>query len=331
MNKPLVSIIIPTYNRAYLIGETLDSVLAQTYTNWECIVVDDGSNDNTATIITDYIKIDNRFQYHQRPVDKIKGANSCRNYGFELSKGEYIKWFDSDDIMHPEFLEKQVAILKIEIKLDFCVCQSLIFYEDSEIITKNEANRNPSCNLILSYLVKNHYFLTGAPLWRKEYLLNKDLFDETLANSHESDFHFRMLLYYPRYIYTYDFLFSVRRGNQSITQNIQNKKSSLDSKIIFFSKARKLINNKRYFEDRDLINEYLTFRMSDTIYELCVFNPRFEILKQNKKNILDLIFQKKIEIMSRIRLCIGFVLLLFLGKGYTLLKGNLNIREEIVN
>ncbi|WP_372938266.1 glycosyltransferase family 2 protein, partial [Seonamhaeicola sp.] len=90
MSQPLVSIIIPTYNRAHLIGETLDSVLAQTYTHWECIVVDDGSSDHTSQVVATYCKNDARFQYHQRPLDRPKGANACRNYGFELSKGEYI-------------------------------------------------------------------------------------------------------------------------------------------------------------------------------------------------------------------------------------------------
>lgn len=325
-----VSIIIPTYNRAHLIGETLDSIIAQSYKNWECIVVDDGSTDNTATLITDYIKKDNRFQYHQRPVDRKKGANACRNYGFELSKGEYIKWFDSDDIMHPDFLEKQVEVLENNSDLDFCASQSLTFYKDSADQTKNEANRNPKHSLVLSYLVKNHFFFTGAPLWRKEYFYQKELFDENLTDSHESDFHFRMLLYFPKYIYLKNFLFSIRRGNESITQNIENKKASLDSKIIFFSKARKLVN-EHYVEDKDLINEYLTFRISIAIYELCMFNSRLEILTQNKRNIRVLIFQKGIKTKSRIKLSIGFVLLLFLGKGYSFLKENLNIREEIIN
>lgn len=326
----LVSIIIPTFNRAYLIGETLESIIAQSHKNWECIIVDDGSTDNTDVVIAEYIKKDSRFQYHQRPFDRIKGANACRNYGFELSKGEYIKWFDSDDIMHPDFLEKQVKVLENNSDLDFCVSQSLTFYKDSTIQTKNEANRNPKHSLILSYLVKNHFFFTGAPLWRKEYFFQKELFDEKLTDSHESDFHFRMLLYFPNYIYLEDFLFSIRRGNESITQNIKNKKASLESKIIFFSKAIKLIN-EQYVEDKDLINEYLTFRISSVIYELCIFNSRLEILMKNRSNIRFLIFQKGIKTQSRVKLSIGFLLLLFLGKGYSFLKGNLNIREEIIN
>ena len=105
----LVSIIMPTYNRAHLIGQTLDSVLAQTYPNWECIIVDDWSTDTSDEVVGEYVKKDSRFQYYQRPKDRKKGPNSCRNYGLELSKGEFVKWFDSDDIMHPKFLENKLS------------------------------------------------------------------------------------------------------------------------------------------------------------------------------------------------------------------------------
>ena len=64
IKSPLISIIIPTYNRAHIIGETLDSIIAQTYTNWECIVVDDGSSDNTAEVMAKYIVKDSRFRYY---------------------------------------------------------------------------------------------------------------------------------------------------------------------------------------------------------------------------------------------------------------------------
>ncbi|WP_445734533.1 glycosyltransferase family 2 protein [Mariniflexile sp.] len=82
MNQPLVSIIIPTYNRAHLIGETLDSVLAQTHQNWECIVVDDGSTDNTDTVLKTYCQKDSRFQYHHRK-DRQKGAEELQNKFFK--------------------------------------------------------------------------------------------------------------------------------------------------------------------------------------------------------------------------------------------------------
>ena len=109
--NPLVSIIIPTYNRANLIGETLNSIKAQTYTNWECIVVDDGSTDQSDRVLEIYCKKDHRFQFYNRPEKRPKGANACRNYGFKKSKGVYILFFDSDDFMLKTKLELQLNYL----------------------------------------------------------------------------------------------------------------------------------------------------------------------------------------------------------------------------
>lgn len=110
-DQPLVSVIIPTYNRAHLIGETLDSVLAQTYQNWECIIVDDGSSDNAEEVVRSYVKKDSRFKYYHRPEEHLSGGNGARNYGFKMSQGEYVNWFDSDDLMVPEKLEEQLKLL----------------------------------------------------------------------------------------------------------------------------------------------------------------------------------------------------------------------------
>ncbi|MEZ4975540.1 MAG: glycosyltransferase family 2 protein [Flavobacteriaceae bacterium] len=120
--SPLVSIIIPTFNRVHLIGETLDSVLAQTYTNWECIVVDDGSSDGTEILVRDYQSKDSRIQYYKRPFHRPKGANACRNYGFELSQGAYINWLDSDDLISKHKLELQIKKIK-EIKNSIAICR----------------------------------------------------------------------------------------------------------------------------------------------------------------------------------------------------------------
>lgn len=111
MNNTLVSIIIPTYNRAHLISETLDSVLAQTYENWECIIVDDGSTDDSEFVINGFVKKDNRFRYLDRPLGRPKGANACRNFGFEISVGKYIMFLDSDDVCENFCLLERLTIM----------------------------------------------------------------------------------------------------------------------------------------------------------------------------------------------------------------------------
>ncbi|MFD2517936.1 glycosyltransferase family 2 protein [Salinimicrobium flavum] len=126
MHDPLISIIIPIFNRAHVVKETLDSIKKQSYKNWECIIVDDGSEDDIEKVIAQYSEEDVRFQFYRRPKNRLKGANSCRNYGFTQSKGDLIKWFDSDDIMLSHHLEIASKTL-IRNKLDFVITSSLNF------------------------------------------------------------------------------------------------------------------------------------------------------------------------------------------------------------
>lgn len=122
----LVSIIIATYNRAAFIENTLNAIASQTYQNFECIIIDDGSTDNTAAIVDPIVSSDCRFNYIVRPDTIKKGANYSRNYGFSFSKGEYIKFFDSDDSMLPDHIEVCVTTLE-QGNYDFVVADCINF------------------------------------------------------------------------------------------------------------------------------------------------------------------------------------------------------------
>ena len=99
----LVSVIIPTFNRADIIRETLDSVLAQTYSNFEAIVIDDGSADRTRAVVSAYR--DPRIKYSYK---ENGGLSSARNAGLDLARGEFIAFLDSDDVWHSWKLAAQV-------------------------------------------------------------------------------------------------------------------------------------------------------------------------------------------------------------------------------
>ena len=102
MAEPLISIIMPSYNQGSYLSEALDSVLAQTYANWECIIVDDGSKDNTPEVAKEYCEKDSRIKYIYQ---ENSGVSAARNNGIAYSKGEYILPLDGDDKIAPEFLE----------------------------------------------------------------------------------------------------------------------------------------------------------------------------------------------------------------------------------
>lgn len=110
MIKGLVSIIMPAYNCASFIGESIESIQAQTYVRWELLIVDDCSTDNTEETAAKYMEIDPRIKY--RRLETNSGAAAARNASMELAKGEYIAFCDSDDLWMPDKLERQLEFMK---------------------------------------------------------------------------------------------------------------------------------------------------------------------------------------------------------------------------
>jgi len=121
--NPTVSVIIPTYNRAHLISRAIKSVLNQTYQDFELIVVDDGSTDNTEEVIQNFK--DKRIKYFRHKINR--GGNMARNTGLKNSKGQYIAFLDSDDEWLPEKLEKQLKVFaeSKDERLSFVYCGAI--------------------------------------------------------------------------------------------------------------------------------------------------------------------------------------------------------------
>lgn len=107
--QPLVSVIIPSYNQAEFLPETLDSILAQTYDNWEAIVINDGSTDNTESAMSTYAAIDKRIRVFSKPNG---GISSALNEGLRQARGDFFCWLSSDDLFYPHKLELQVKAFK---------------------------------------------------------------------------------------------------------------------------------------------------------------------------------------------------------------------------
>lgn len=113
----LVSIIMPAYNAEDFISDSIESVRSQTYQNWELIITDDCSFDNTLCIVEKYAKIDGRIKVYR--LDKNSGAAVARNYSIKKAMGQYIAFLDSDDLWTPEKLQHQITFMK-KIKSSFC-------------------------------------------------------------------------------------------------------------------------------------------------------------------------------------------------------------------
>ncbi|OAB31522.1 Glycosyltransferase involved in cell wall bisynthesis [Flavobacterium fryxellicola] len=123
MEKPLVSIITPSFNSEKFIAETIQSVQNQTYLNWEMIIVDDASSDKTASIVTTMALQDQRIRMYQLPTNS--GTGIARNTALSMTKGRYISFLDADDLWKPTKLEKQINFLinnKVPFTFSFYDC-----------------------------------------------------------------------------------------------------------------------------------------------------------------------------------------------------------------
>lgn len=131
--QPLVSVITPTYNAELFIEETIASVRAQTYTNWEMVIVDDASTDTTTSILKKYAAEDDRIKYHVLKTNA--GAAIARNTAIEKATGSYIAFLDADDLWMPEKLSKQVIFMQ-EKNVEVCFSSYELMNEAGESLGK---------------------------------------------------------------------------------------------------------------------------------------------------------------------------------------------------
>lgn len=179
-NKDFISIIIPVYNRPVLVAECLDSILAQTNPNWECIVVDDGSTDNTWEVLERYAAKEERIRIFQRDREP-KGAPTCRNIGADKASGNYFIFFDSDDLLFPWFID--IISKELFIKGDI----ELAAYQ--QICQQNKTNKfwyrcveNEPEGYIYNYISFKRALSTSSLIWHKNTFFKTDKWDETLKS-----------------------------------------------------------------------------------------------------------------------------------------------------
>lgn len=310
---PLISIIIPTYNRAHLIGETFDSIIDQTYTNWECIVVDDGSTDNTAAVVAKYIENDNRFQYHQRPNVHKPGGNGARNYGYLMSKGQYIKWCDSDDILLPSCIEKQLQKLKY---LDVSVCQVLKY--DFESQKKLGITQINSPKLIEDYLVGRVTFYICGPIWSRVFIEKQtELFDESISNLDDWDFNLRMLYQNPKICFIHEAFIHYRVHSLSLSQELGKlNKKEIISEIKTRDKHIELLKNNKLV-DTIVLRNFTKNRIKLFLREAMLKKDQnsFYYYYELSKRQFELF-----DVVGWLKCSLAFVSYKFFGKGYKLLK-----------
>jgi glycosyltransferase involved in cell wall biosynthesis len=190
MNSPLVSVIMPVYNASKYVEEAVASVLNQTYQNFEIIVVDDGSTDNTKFEVK---KIrDQRVRYIK--LQKNKGGSNARNIGIKRAKGEYISFLDSDDILYPDKLEIQMKnIINKTSNLDFCKINVIHNSSYSYFIPNKLQEKSIFEGNVFDELINKRNFISTQAILVKKNFITKYLFDPKMPRLQDYDLILRMI------------------------------------------------------------------------------------------------------------------------------------------
>lgn len=208
----LVSVIIPTFNRAILVMEAIDSVLKQTFQDFEILVVDDGSTDTTKEEVARINSEKIRYIYQVN-----KGPAAARNTGIRAASGQYIAFLDSDDLWLPRKLEKQIELFeKLTPDVGLVHCSVYLKKEHDLILKQAKAKGNPLRDLLLN--TSNAYLSTPAILVKKECFDKTGLFDEGRWLSEDLDFCIK-IAQHCRVDYVEEPLVVVREIGKSLTRN----------------------------------------------------------------------------------------------------------------
>lgn len=167
---PLVSVIIPCYNYGHYLSEALNCISEQTFSDWECIIVNDGSNDRTEEVALDFSGRDPRFRYFRQPNS---GHSAARNHGLREARGEYVQFLDADDKLSPQKLALHTGFLQSRADADL-VYGDVIYFDDHGPMKEQEVTpifKKPRISgknkLLLDNLMDDNFFTPGCTLFRK--------------------------------------------------------------------------------------------------------------------------------------------------------------------
>jgi glycosyltransferase involved in cell wall biosynthesis len=244
--NPTVSVIIPTYNRANLIEKAIESVLNQAYQDFEIIVVDDGSTDNTGEIIRGFK--DKRVKYIKK-YKKNKGSSVARNIGIKVARGKYIAFLDSDDEWLPEKLDKQIEVLQSESPEVGVVYSNLLYIDENGKNMSKFRNPKKEGYIYEDLLCKNYVGTDSTLLIRKECFHRVGLFDDLLNTQQDWDMWIRIAKYY-RFALIKVPLVKYRLHSNQISRNLELKIITANRILVKYAnelEKRRAVHSKHYF------------------------------------------------------------------------------------
>lgn len=316
--SPIVSIIVPIYNVEKYLRECLDSILVQTFTDWECLLVDDGSPDKCGEICDEYAAKDKRFRVFHK---ENGGVSSARNLGLDKAKGEWVTFVDADDMIAPNFLRALVEpTLKYE-ALDF-VHAGCCNYQDGKIVGI-EQQYEPYVGSDPAYLFNKFRGLTVSKLFRLENVKHWSdglplRFDEKMKIAEDMAFTLDYILNVRQYAFVAERSYLYRRDNESSATK-QKRLPEFNEELHAFKTLYG--STIRYAQHYHLADNESEFRLSQRGTELqqvclalyrgnCTRKERIRLLKMNfvqdelfilkyakggwVKNLIFLLLQKRL-------------------------------------
>lgn len=277
-NNDLISVIIPVYNVERFVAQTLDSVLEQTYENWEAILVNDGSTDNSLEILQKYAKKDARFKIINKQNEKLPAA---RNDGLKKAVGEYITFLDADDIWYPQFLEFMLQAMKTE-NADVVWCRYDECDESAGLEVRRFYDYMPQtmvCENMLRqfsrHLKPNATILAWDKLYKAEFI--KDLFFSCKYNVIAEDFQYSIKLFshHPKAVYINVPLTAYRQNSNSISHQ-KLSYAVIDSHIFLLEDCMNILENYEPHEDVVALQK----RIIPIIYRYTCTYPYFRAYKE---------------------------------------------------
>jgi len=222
MEQPLVSVILPTYNRAHCLAETLNSILSQTYKNLELIVIDDGSTDDTRQLIEQF-NGNIRYYYQEN-----HGVSNARNHGIRKVQGEFIAFADSDDTWSPNKIEQQLAFFNRHPAIGLCFTDALIKKKNGKVKEKYQViGHNDDAVYGLNEVLQDPYFGLPTVMIRTSVLNATGGFDESLKTAEDLDLYFRVALHKP-VGYLHQLLVTINQCDGSLSSDEASYESNID-------------------------------------------------------------------------------------------------------
>ncbi|MEW5694050.1 MAG: glycosyltransferase family 2 protein [Candidatus Hydrogenedentota bacterium] len=278
-----ISVVVPTYNYAKFLPQCIQSVINQTFKDWELIIVDDGSTDNTEEIVKKIIKKNKKYRIYYYKINGPSGTSVPLNYGIRKARGKYIAWLSADDYFEPEKLKIQYEFMSKNTEYDMCHTWANIVDDNGKIIQvyKPEINKNQYLQLLVqeciihgsTVLIKkvavkeNNFFIDKSKsipdIWR----VNDYYMWLTLAARDRKIGLIRKVLHNGRH----------HEGNRYYNISAVSKILKQIAVRMIYKKYRRYIKKEKHkFYNRNIVNQY-------------------EIIELFKFNILNLIFNTAIK------------------------------------